>query len=309
MFYCIDYRNGSMGNTVLSHMLYACDQISVDLEQFFDQHSGNAHKIAQINRTNLTARHLLETPDPDANCVLEILCNDWDEILRIKMSYAKWYQAAPNLNNYGKFFDYTPCHQNEQLWQEFYQGFRDSSWPAECSFDQVHTLPELIQKEIFNNYQAPAAAIESESLLVEWLCTTYHNTFGHHRHQQFAHSHTVTLGDYLNGDVSELINVGHQLGWNWNVAKSDSFFKKVLDANQQYLTWLNKIKDCTLDVLNNHIVTDILEPWEQALIIAKFCHTHGVDPNSVKWHNIACSSNTNNVYLTKFTRTYHGKTI
>jgi hypothetical protein len=309
MFYCIDYRNGSMGNTILSHILYACNQISVDLEDFFDRSSGNAHKIYHINRSNLAARHLLETPDSDATCVLEILCNDWDEVLRIKMSYAKWYQAVPDLHNYQKFFDYTPCHHNEQLWQEFYQDFRDSSWPAKCSFDQVHMLPELIQKEIFNNYRAPAESIESELLLVEWLCTTYYNMFSNCRRRQFVHSHTIALGDYLKGNVLRLINVAHQLGWNWNFTKSDLFFKKVLAANQQYLIWLNKIKDCTLDVLNNYNVTEILEPWEQALVIAKFCHTNGIDPNSVKWHNIACSSDTNNVYLTQFTRTYHGKTI
>lgn len=309
MFYCIDYRNGSMGNTVLTHMLYACDQISIDTENFFDQHSGHAHKIARINHTVLAARHLLEAPDQDAECVLEILCNDWDEILRIKLAYAKWHKATPDLTNYQDFFDYTPSHQSERLWQEFYQGFRDSSWPEQCSFDQVHTLPDRVQKEIFDNYQAPATAISSEPLLIEWLCTTYHNMFAVRNHKQFVRSQSITLGDYLMGDFSKLIDVSRGLGWTWNAAKSDLFFKKVLHANQPHLAWLTEIKDCVASVQNNCSVVNNFEPWEQALIIAKFCQMYGVDLNCIKWHNIACSSNKNNVYLTKFTRTYHGKTI
>jgi hypothetical protein len=309
MFYCIDYRNGGMGNTVLAHVLYACNQIDIDLENFFNQHSGNSHKIAQFNNTNLTARHLLEFPDQTAECVLEILCNDWDEVLRTKLSYIKWFNATPNLTDYQKFFQYKPADEKERLWQEFYQEFRDSSWPERCAFNQIIDLPAHIQKEILDNYQTPANSITSESQLIEWLCTTYYNIFVTSRQQQFANSKVVKLGKYLNCDFSTLISVSNQLGWEWNSDKSNSFFKKVLVVNQPYLDWLTSVKDCVFKIKHHQQITDNFELWEQAIIIAKFCQLYSVDLNRIKWNNIACSSNENNVYLTKFTRNYHGKTI
>ena len=81
---CIDYRNGGMGNTVLAHILFASEQITLNLENFFSD-SGDAHQIAKLNNTMLSAKHLVEYPDDLCQCALQLVSIDWFDILRIKM--------------------------------------------------------------------------------------------------------------------------------------------------------------------------------------------------------------------------------
>ena len=59
MQYCIDYRNGGMGNTVLAHILYSCNQVDLDLDTFFSD-VADAHLINKYNDTALTSMHLDE---------------------------------------------------------------------------------------------------------------------------------------------------------------------------------------------------------------------------------------------------------
>ena len=93
---CIDYRNGPMGLTVLSHILFSTNQIDTDLNLFFSE-TGDAHSIKKLNRTNLTAQHLIEHPSADHDYVLKIVCSGWDQILRLKMAYHKWMKKTPNM--------------------------------------------------------------------------------------------------------------------------------------------------------------------------------------------------------------------
>lgn len=308
--FCIDYRNGAMGNTVLSHILYSCGKINDELDNLVDSQTGNFHNVKIVNNTNLIAHHLQEYPDSNMECILEILCNNWAEILRLKMSYSKWHKEEPELGNYKKFFSYIPSFNKEQLWAQFYQDFRDQSWPEVCKYSDVKFLPDYIQQEIFKNFFEASDNLNSELLWAEWLSVTYYDLLNKVSVKNFVSANTLELTEYLRGNVSALINVSQQLGWEWDPNKSNLFLKKVLLANQPYFRWLRTIEDAVSSVLQkNHQVNYKFKPWEQALIIAKFCQDNNIDPKVINWVGKICDTDKNNVYLNQFKRTYHGKTI
>lgn len=65
----------------------------------------------------------------------------------------------PNQEN---FLDYNPesgrngkfIHTQEiQHWNNFYQNFRDTTWPEHVPYNQVSTLPDYVQQEIKQNYR------------------------------------------------------------------------------------------------------------------------------------------------------------
>ena len=87
MIYVIDYRNGSMGNTIIAHTLFACDKINiVDIDQIFSV-NGDAHAVSMLNKTELTCKHGFDDPSiPKPAQLLSVVCKDWDEVLRKKMS-------------------------------------------------------------------------------------------------------------------------------------------------------------------------------------------------------------------------------
>lgn len=107
MHFVIDYRNGSMGHTILSHALFSCNQIDLDPNILFSKQA-TAHQITKFNLTNLICNHNLEHPIKTPHTtILGITCNDWDEVLRNIMSYYKYYQAFPTANNLHDFcFEY-----------------------------------------------------------------------------------------------------------------------------------------------------------------------------------------------------------
>jgi hypothetical protein len=98
-----------MGNTVLAHALYACAQVDINFETFFSS-TGNSHRVASINGSCLTAEHLIEYPNNDVKCIIEIKTTDWCEVLKLKMSYAKWCKEYPEESTILKFFNtYSPA--------------------------------------------------------------------------------------------------------------------------------------------------------------------------------------------------------
>lgn len=293
-----------MGNTILAHALYSCNQINLDLDQFFSD-TGDAHAIAPLNRSELTVEHLIEFPNTELSCVLEITTTGWWEVLRIKMSYSKWWLETPDLHNFSRFFSYVTNIKSEslKLWKEFYQSVRDPSWPDCDSPADVQFLPVVIQEEINKVYVDPDFSLPSNSnRLAEWLSKVYYDNFSS-SNRRFDSVPSMDLGQYINGDYEELINVCCKLfDCEWDHARSKMFYDKAMEVNLIYLSWLDAIKSATDSVINNRTVDEKFDLWEQSLIIAKACESMGLDPLAIDWNSNSCDPNENNLYLTKFTR-------
>ena len=299
-----------MGNTILAHALYACHQVDLDLDNFFSN-NGNAHAISIYNRTNLTAHHLIEYPNNNLVCVLQIKCFGWDELLRLKMSYSKWFNDVPTFENYKKFNFLYNCNTDTlMLWNDFYQNFKDPSWPECATPDDVAYLPETIQNEIRNNYQTPHLEPRTPSLFVEWLTTLYYDDFVNQPINAIKGAPILKLNDYLSNNLTELIEVcGYHLNWSWDQTRSQQFYTKMINNNLTYLHWLENIKSAVDSLIQQIDITFKFELWEQALIIAKCCQISNLNPKQLNWINDCCFIDKTNVYLTQFSRNNYGKTI
>ena len=300
MTYCIDYRNGSMGNTILSHALFACNQVDIDLTNFFSK-SGNSHAIKIVNRTNLIAEHLIEYPRDNVTCVLEVITSDWWEVLRLKMSYQKWVGQYPTMDNVSICYNHVvEISKSKQLrlWQEFYTSFKDPLWPECDLYTNVSTLPLIVQEEINNVYINPIVKQDSELQFVEWLTIAYYNKFCKKQSKHFESANTLLLGNYLQGRFQELIDVCTKtLNWAWNSNRSQQFYNKVIEINQPYLIWIDQIKQTTDDIINKRAVSTKFDLWEQAIIIAKVCEYTQQQPSTLNWNNVSCETDRNNLYL------------
>jgi len=102
-----------MGNTILAHILYSCAKIQIDPELIFS-FEGNAHAINDYNNTNLIAWHCEEFPKDDMEIILKVVCNDWDELLRLKMSYSKFYKKVPDKGNF-QDFNFTNASESSHI--------------------------------------------------------------------------------------------------------------------------------------------------------------------------------------------------
>jgi hypothetical protein len=104
-----------MGNTLLAHALFSTDQLQIDpIELFSDR--ADAHSIVNLNQSTLTAWHEREMPaDPPLNIVLTVICQQWDEILRKKLSYEKWFRCYPTESTLDNFYQYTDLAQASSL--------------------------------------------------------------------------------------------------------------------------------------------------------------------------------------------------
>jgi hypothetical protein len=302
-----------MGNTILAHALYSCNQIDLDLNNFFNS-NGNAHNIAAYNKTNLTAGHLIEYPDNSLTCILQVKCSDWSELLRIKMSYSKWFCDVPTFKNYKKFnFLCLSSYKTDEirLWDEFYQAFKDPSWPECPTPTDVAHLPKLIQQEIANNYQLPKKiTLHDSKMFVEWLTMTYYDSFNKQLVVDFKDVTVLDLTDYIGNNLKNLINsCSVNLKWQWDSDRSREFHKRMIDVNQEYLNWLEEIKIAVNSVINHDNIKTTFDLWEQALILAKCCQILDLNPRALKWTTDSCSFDKNNIYLKQFLRTNYGQTI
>jgi len=303
-----------MGNTILAHALFACNHVDLNLENFFSS-TGDSHKINQLNQTNLTAAHLIEFPNDNVQCILKIICQEWWEVLRLKLSYSKWTKAVPTLNNSLDFYTFhvDTDKKHHQLWQEFYNAYRDPDWPDCSSIDDIVNLPINIQEEIANTYVLPKLEPPSTvDRFVEWLTVCYYdqvsNTVTLNTSDTAA---TLFLGNYIQGNYKELLDVcSNVLGWSWDLERDNQFHKQVLQANTIYLNWLEKIKRATFLLVNGKIVDyDIFDLWEQAVILAMACKITQTPATHLLWDTTGRITDKNNLYLNIFTRTKHGKTI
>jgi len=304
-----------MGNTVLAHALFACNQVEINLDEFFSS-TGDAHYITQLNNTNLTAEHLIEYPNSNVLCVLEIICQEWWEVLRLKLSYSKWTKAVPTLSNASNFYSFcdNADEKQQRLWQEFYKVYRDPGWPDCNSISDVINLPAIIQQEINRVYCQPLTGIATtDDRFVEWLTECYYDQFCNPKILKFKNSKILLLENYLQGSYSELIDVcSRVLGWSWDAKRDLAFHAQVLNVNASYLNWMEKIKHATQLLLNNkgNQIDQKFELWEQSVILAMACKQVYLLPNQLIWEDSGCITDKNNLYLDIFTRTTHyGKTI
>ena len=297
-----------MGNTILAHALFSCEQVELNLDTFFSS-NGNSHAIQKNNKTNLTARHLVEYPDPALQCVMQVVCRGWWELLRLRMSYAKWFNQTPNLSNVLELYPHRVNLDKEQdvLWKDFYTIFKDPTWPDCGSINDISTLPVEVQQEIVQAYRAPEiAAPKSDSQMTEWLATTYYDGLCNATESIPHSSRVLLLEDYIQGNSDALIDVCENiLGWRWNYDRSCQFYNKMLLVNQEYLDWLDQIKTA----VSGQKACRELAHWEQALVIAKWCFDEGKHPSLLNWNNVGCNTFVNNLYLNLLLRTHHGKTI
>lgn len=290
-----------MGNTILAHALFACNKADIDLDNFFGN-GGNSHAIQEINSSILKACHLLEEPDSALECILEVIATDWWEVLRMKMSYHKWYGYTPTVDNAFNFYRYhnDPNQENIRLWQDFYRNYKDPSWPDCYSYNDVKILSLEIQNEINSVYVVPTDnVLQTEFQFVEWLSKNYYDGFVNHCPvQHFESAKVMLLGNYLQGNFSELTEICTKtLNWSWDNTRSQKFYNKVLEINQPYLIWIEKIKQATTNIIQQHNIIEEFGPWEQAIIIAKVCELTQHIPENLNWNNIGRITDKKNLYL------------
>jgi len=298
-----------MGNTVFSHVLYACGKLDLDLENFFSS-SGNAHKIYDLNYTELKAAHCIENPDPTTQCILQLRSDDWFYVLQHKMMYHKWFNSTPSLSNLEKFFKIVPAIIDTTTpWEEYYDTVRDPSWPDCKSFSEIDTLPEFIQHEIRDSYQLTNRAVEAKFNLVEFLTQTYYDMLIPPYHPVFD-APVYKLSDYFAKKIQALEHMSDRLGWKWNQSRSDVFHLAMLQANKDHLSWLEYIKKTHHNIVNSIQSSVELEEWERAWVIAKVCETLGRHPQELLWQDTDCFLEQDNITLIKSLQgKYHGKTI
>jgi hypothetical protein len=142
--YSIDYRNGAMGSTMVSHALYACGELDIDPKTIFSK-TGNAHeKLNTMPHPLLTTTHL---QDYDTNKrfvpIIEVICPDWDELLRLRMSYVKWHQDFPTAYNLKKFGYPKSSNNNDEQLAMVYETMLNESYSK---------LPDTVPKQTLSGY-------------------------------------------------------------------------------------------------------------------------------------------------------------
>jgi hypothetical protein len=291
MTYLIDYRVGGMGNTIFTHAMYACNKIELNLDNFFSS-TGNAHRI-RINYLydQLIPIHIDEQPELvpyNSRCIIEVKTSLWYKLLEIKMGYIKFLGKVPNFTNVLDFFSIDKQQIDyKKTWQEFYQNFKDPSWPVCDTFDDVQLLATDIQTEIYKNYKPPEVGITDNN----WMSLL---TFAYYDVLQSSKNHRSRFGgdiflldDYFSGKVDIIKKqIACYLGWTWDDQKSAIFQQYVLKNNQVYLDWLDNLKELFIKTVDKQLVQITIDPWEKALLLAMFCAQYNKDPRELPWDAI-----------------------
>ena len=285
-----------MGNTVLAHVLFSSNQVKLNLDKLFSA-TGNSHNISHYNTTKLTAKHLLEFPDENAKCILQLKSDNWFRILQYKFSYAKWVNEVPTLGNWDKFFKQV-VDSNDQAWQQFYVNVKDESWPECESYDKIDSLPEYILAEVKQLYQPPATDISTNEQLLEFLTNSYFDSIS--KIDQFEFDAPVyRLSDYFDYNIEPLIQISKMLNWQWDNKLSKQFHSKMLEINARYLAWLDTVKQHHDSIVSGIVCPIHLDIWEKALLIAKVCQTLHCNPRDLKWQDSGCFLEQDNATLIK----------
>jgi hypothetical protein len=289
-----------MGNTVLAHVLFSSNQAKLDLDNFFSD-TGNSHNISGVNTTKLRATHLIEFPDENAKCILQLKSDGWFYILQYKFSYDKWFKEVPTLSNWNKFFKQVVDSSNDQTWQQFYSNVKDKSWPECESYDKIDSLPEYIIAEIKQLYQPSSNDISTNEQLLEFLTNSYFDNISKIDKFEFD-APVYRLSDYFDYNIEPLIQISKMLNWQWDNKLSKQFHSKMLEINARYLAWLDIVKQHHDSIVSDIVCPMNLDIWEKALLIAKVCQTLHCNPRDLKWQDSGCFLEQNTATLIKLLR-------
>lgn len=313
MTYLIDYRVGGMGNTILAHAMYSCNQIDLNLDTFFSA-TGNAHKIRKKNcYCQLQPVHMIEQPEHVPNnscCIIEVKTSLWYKLLEIKMGYNKFLGKTPNFTNVLDFFAIGKQQiDHKKMWQEFYQNFKDPSWPICETYNNVQQLAIGIQTEIYKNYKPPEIGI-TEDNWISLLTFAYYDVLQNSKdHRAKFGGNIFLLDDYFSSNIDVIKNqITSYLDWEWDDQKSTVFQQYVLKNNRVYVEWLNNLKELFNKTINEQLVQITIAPWEKSLLIAAFCTLYNKDPRKLLWDKIG-KLNSNKELITIFKEKHNGKTI
>jgi len=300
-----------MGNTVLSHILYSCEKVDLNLDKFFSD-SGNAHEIYNLNQSELIASHLIEFPDNRKKCIIQLDSDECNQVLLLKMSYHKWHNRVPMLNNYAKFFPVTNISEHSEiLWNEYYSNVKDPSWPNCPSYYHVQFLPKLIQEEIYQTYQLPEnTEINNNDKLLEYFTQCYFDIFKK-TSTLFPLALRYPISKYLKNEIETLKDTVFQvLGWKWNQEKSNIFYQSMISQNTRYFDWLDNIKNIYNQTIQFDELLTNIDIWERAVVIAKVCEHFDITPNRLHWQSKDRFLDKNNVTLINTLKEVkYGKTI
>jgi hypothetical protein len=291
MTYLIDYRVGGMGNTIFAHALYACNKIDLNLDNFFSS-TGNAHRIRPNYLTDqLIPIHIDECPElvPDNSCcIIEVKTSLWYKLLEIKMGYIKFLSNVPNFTNVLDFFPINKQQvDHKKLWQEFYQNFKDPSWPVCNTYNDVQLLATDIQTEIYKNYKTPEVGITDTNWLSLLTFAYYDVLLSSTDHHSRFGGDIFLLDDYFSSNVDVIKKqITYYLGWVWDDQKSAIFQQHVLENNQAYVKWLDNLKELFNKTVDKQLVQITIDPWEKALLVAMFCAQYNKDPRELPWDTI-----------------------
>jgi hypothetical protein len=275
-----------MGNTLLAHVLYSCNQIAVDLNSFYSM-TGNSHNISKFNVSNLHALHLENYPHHNNKCLISFRADNFHELLRLKLSYSKWHKETPDVNNYTKFFKNLPIADRRENWKDFYKNIKDELWPECKTYNDVQTLPKVIQDEIKELYTEPNNTINDNKTLLQFLTISYYDLYRVNNDSINAKC-IYNISSYLNNDLKNIPELVKQyLGWDFNYNKSNVFHSYVIKNNKQYLDWFEKIMEI-YNTLTTFTEVDVsnLAVWEKAIIIAKVHEQHNLHPSSIRWNDV-----------------------
>lgn len=151
-----------MGNTILAHVLYSCNQIDFNIESLFSP-TGDAHKMRNLNKTPLfiwdQPEYLL---DDNVIKILTVHYLDWYEVLRHKFSYEKWVGDYPTIENFNKFGFLNP-HSGTSWLENLTITYYDMLQSA----DQLPTGPVLLLSD-YLAYQIDSIKTLASSLNWKW---------------------------------------------------------------------------------------------------------------------------------------------
>jgi hypothetical protein len=97
----------------------------------------------------------------------------------------------------------------------------------------------------------------------------------------------VTIESFLKNDMGSVRKVVEDmLSWSWDSTRSDGFHQAVIQANEKYLDWFQKINIiCEQSIRLELIATEGLAFWEKAAIIALVCYQLKVPVLKLLWHD------------------------
>jgi len=243
----IDYRQGAGGNTILAHILFACNMVNTPLDSLssLKDGQGNVHLIEKHNTTDLAAYHYKETYFEKCNIVLEIKTRNWSELLKTQFGYTKWNKEYPRLDNYKKFYSFNFLKFKDE-WSEFYNNYKDPSWPECKSYQTINLLPQYIQDEIKNVYK-PVVYKVTQDNFQELLQQTYNNMLKKCDEEYSTSNHGGKIYGleeyYFDKDFDALEELAQSLRWNWSKSRSNIFYSWVQKINKSNLIWLDQMKE------------------------------------------------------------------